>query len=128
MEAKNPVIWFEIYVDNTKRAQKFYETILNIQLNELPMPEINQSMEMLFFPSNMEQHGASGALVKMDGFKAGSNSTVIYFHSEDCTTEQNRVETAGGKVVQPKMSIGEYGFISLCIDTEGNMFGLHSLK
>jgi hypothetical protein len=128
MEAKNPVIWFEIYVDNTKRAQKFYETILNIQLNELPMPEINQSMEMLFFPSNMEQHGASGALVKMDGFKAGSNSTVIYFHSKDCTTEQNRVETAGGKVVQPKMSIGEYGFISLCIDTEGNMFGLHSLK
>ncbi|MEZ5021730.1 MAG: VOC family protein [Chitinophagales bacterium] len=128
MEAKNPVIWFEIYVDNTKRAQKFYETILNIQLNELPMPEINQSMEMLFFPSNMEQHGASGALVKMDGFKAGSNSTVIYFHSDDCTTEQNRVEMAGGKVVQPKMSIGEYGFISLCIDTEGNMFGLHSLK
>ena len=128
MEAKNPVIWFEIYVDNTKRAQKFYETILNVQLNELPMPEMNQSMEMLFFPSNMEQHGASGALVKMDGFKAGGNSTVIYFHSEDCTTEQNRVETAGGKVVQPKMSIGEYGFISLCIDTEGNMFGLHSLK
>ena len=128
MEAKNPVIWFEIYVDNTKRAQKFYETILNVQLNELPMPEMNQSMEMLFFPSNMEQHGASGALVKMDGFKAGGNSTVIYFHSDDCTTEQNRVEMAGGKVVQPKMSIGEYGFISLCIDTEGNMFGLHSLK
>ena len=128
MEAKNPVIWFEIYVDNTKRAQKFYETILNIQLNELPMPETAQFTEMLFFPSNMEQHGASGALVKMDGFKAGGNSTVIYFHSEDCTTEQNRVETAGGKVVQPKMSIGEYGFISLCIDTEGNMFGLHSLK
>lgn len=128
MEAKNPVIWFEIYVDNIKRAQKFYETILNVQLNELPMPEMNQSMEMLFFPSNMEQHGASGALVKIDGFKAGGNSTVIYFYSEDCTTEQNRVETTGGKVVQPKMSIGEYGFISLCIDTEGNMFGLHSLK
>jgi hypothetical protein len=128
MEAKNPVIWFEIYVDNIKRAQKFYETILNIQLNELPMPEMNQHMEMLFFPSNMEQHGASGALVKMDGFKAGGNSTIIYFHSEDCTTEQNRVETAGGKVIQPKMSIGEYGFISLCMDTEGNMFGLHSLK
>ncbi|MEZ4841063.1 MAG: hypothetical protein R2821_06000 [Flavobacteriaceae bacterium] len=84
--------------------------------------------EMLFFPSNMEQTWCFGGFGKMDGFKAGSNSTVIYFHSEDCTTEQNRVETAGGKVVQPKMSIGEYGFISLCIDTEGNMFGLHSTE
>jgi predicted enzyme related to lactoylglutathione lyase len=35
---------------------------------------------------------------------------------------------AGGKIQRPKMSIGEYGFISPAIDTEGNMFGLHSLK
>jgi predicted enzyme related to lactoylglutathione lyase len=32
------------------------------------------------------------------------------------------------RIQQPKMSIGEYGFISLAIDSEGNMFGLHSMK
>jgi predicted enzyme related to lactoylglutathione lyase len=30
-------------------------------------------------------------------------------------------------VHREKMSIGEYGFIVLAVDTEGNMFGLHSL-
>lgn len=128
MEVKNPAIWFEIYVDDMKRAKQFYETVLGIQLNEMPMPETGQPMEMLFFPANMEQHGASGSLVKMSDFKAGGNSTLIYFHSDDCTTEENRVKNAGGNVMQTKTSIGEYGFISLCTDSEGNMFGLHSLK
>ncbi len=34
----------------------------------------------------------------------------------------------GGKVQRPKMSIGEYGFITLAFDTEGNMIGLYSQK
>ena len=35
---------------------------------------------------------------------------------------------AGGKVVRPKFSIGEFGWVSLCEDTEGNMFGFSSMK
>jgi predicted enzyme related to lactoylglutathione lyase len=31
-------------------------------------------------------------------------------------------------VVNPKMSIGKYGFVSVCMDTEGNLFGLSSMK
>lgn len=38
------------------------------------------------------------------------------------------VEEFGGKVVAPKMSIGEFGFVSLCMDTEGNLFGLSSME
>jgi predicted enzyme related to lactoylglutathione lyase len=30
--------------------------------------------------------------------------------------------------VRPKFSIGEFGFVSLCMDTEGNMFGVASMK
>jgi uncharacterized protein len=52
----------------------------------------------------------------------------VYFGSEDCAIEESRVTEAGGKVMKPKMSIGEYGYISLCVDTEGNVFGLHSMK
>jgi predicted enzyme related to lactoylglutathione lyase len=39
MKAKNPAVWFEIYVDDLKRAQKFYEEVLNLKLNELPTPK-----------------------------------------------------------------------------------------
>lgn len=30
--------------------------------------------------------------------------------------------------MKPKFAIGQYGFIALVYDTEGNVFGLHSMK
>ena len=124
---KNPVAWFEIYVTDMARARKFYEAVLGVQLEILGDPSDSKT-EMLGFPSNMEDYGASGALVKMDGFPSGGNSTLVYFACDDCSVEESRVVNKGGKVQKPKMSIGEYGFISLAIDTEGNMFGLHSME
>ena len=52
--------------------------------------------------------------------------TLIYFESKDCTTEENLVEKAGGKIIRPKMSIGEFGFVSILMDIDGNTIGLHS--
>lgn len=76
----------------------------------------------------MDGGGASGALVKMEGVPSGGNSTLVYFSCTDCALEQGRVTASGGRVYREKMSIGEYGFISLALDTEGNMFGLHSMQ
>jgi predicted enzyme related to lactoylglutathione lyase len=64
----------------------------------------------------------------MDGFSPGGNSVLVYFVCEDCATEAGRVASAGGRVQREKTSIGQYGFIALAIDTEGNLFGLHSMK
>jgi predicted enzyme related to lactoylglutathione lyase len=123
----NPVGWFEIYVSDMGRAKKFYESVLNIQLGELGDPN-DSTIEMKSFPSDMEKYGATGALVKMEGFPVGGNSVLVYFSCDDCSVEESRIESAGGKVEKSKFSIGEYGFISLAVDTEGNMFGLHSLS
>jgi len=118
----NPVGWFEIYVDNMPRAQAFYEAVLQIKLDKLDMPNI----EMLTFSMDQKEYGASGSLVKMDGFPAGGNGTLVYFQSQDCSIEESRVVAAGGSIIKPKESIGSYGFISLVTDTEGNMVGIHS--
>lgn len=129
MERKhNPVCWFEIYVNEMERAKKFYSHVLNMGITDAPAMDGMGNMQMAFFPWEEKQPNAAGALVKMDGVCAGMGGTMIYFQCEDCSVEESRVEAAGGKVHQPKMSIGEYGFCSMCIDTEGNMFGLHSLK
>jgi len=37
------------------------------------------------------------------------------------------VVKAGGSIKDDKMSIGQYGFIALVYDTEGNLIGLHSM-
>jgi predicted enzyme related to lactoylglutathione lyase len=118
----NPVGWFEIYVQDMPRAKAFYESVLQLTLERLNSPAI----EMWAFPRNADGAGASGALVRMPGLPSGGNSTVVYFTCEDCATEAARVAKAGGRIQKDKFSIGEYGFIVLACDTEGNMFGLHS--
>lgn len=122
----NPVVWFEIYVNDLQRAKKFYETVFKTTLSELPTPEGNEDMKMLSFPMEMNGEGAAGALVKMDGFEASGSGTIVYFRSDDCAQEESRVEKAGGKIFQSKQSLGEYGAMVLANDTEGNMFGIHS--
>lgn len=125
---KNPVGWFEIYVNDITRAKQFYEAVFNIQLSELIPPSEGNSLQMWAFPSDMQVYGASGTLVQMSGVAAGGNSTLIYFSCEDCADEAARIGEAGGKIHESKTSIGEYGFIVLAFDTEGNMIGLHSMK
>lgn len=122
--ARNSVGWFEIYVDDIARATSFYNAVLGVELTPLESPGI----EMWAFPGDPNNAGAAGSLVHMDGFKAGGNSTLVYFSCEDVANEESRVEPNGGKVFKTKFSIGQYGFIALAYDTEGNMFGLHSLK
>lgn len=121
----NPVVWFEIYVQDLARAQKFYETVLATKLDKLDTPE--PGLRMLAFPMSMQASGAAGALCQMDKVPSGGG-TMVYFACEDCATEASRVESAGGKIERPKLSIGQYGFIALAIDPDGNMFGLHSMK
>ena len=120
----NPVRWFEIYVQNMTRAKRFYEAVFLRKLQKLNSP----SLEMWAFPMDMDRMGTSGALVKMKGFPSGGNSTLVYFACDDSAVEAARAVKHGGRIEKPKMSIGEYGFIALVYDTEGNMIGLHSLK
>jgi hypothetical protein len=124
----NPVGWFEIYVQDMPRAKRFYETVLGVELAPFPMPEGGPPIEMLAFPMQEQAMGASGALTKMDGMSSGGNSVLVYFNCEDCAVNAARVAAAGGTLQQDKMSIGQYGFIALALDTEGNMIGLHSRK
>ncbi|MGB4772656.1 MAG: VOC family protein [Chitinophagaceae bacterium] len=124
----NAVAWFEIYVNDMPRAKKFYETVLATTLSHLPSPNEGDGGEMYAFPMDYEAPNASGALVKHPMGQPSATGTLVYFGSEDCATELGRVEAAGGKVQAPKFSIGEFGFIGIASDTEGNTIGFYSMK
>ena len=127
MLKNNPVGWFEIYVQDMARAKVFYESVFETKLENLNNPETDsQGIEMWAFPADFETYGAPGALVKMNGFDSGENSVIIYFSCADCAVEEKRVTEFGGSIQRSKSSIGQYGFISLVVDTEGNMLGLHT--
>ena len=120
----NPVGWFEIYVQDMDRAKAFYESVFGVQLTKLGSPDI----EIWAFPMQEDRYGAPGALVRMPGFPSGANSVLVYFSCADCAVEAAKVVSAGGKIEKEKFSIDQYGYISLVVDTEGNMIGLHSMQ
>lgn len=128
LQSKNPFTWVEIYVEDMSRAQKFYETVLQIRMIPMQTPGESGDLEMLSFPWAEGEANISGALCKTSEMKPGTGGTLVYFTCEDCATESSRVVSAGGQVLQQKFPIGEHGFCSICMDTEGNTIGLHSMK
>lgn len=119
----NAVNWFEIPVSDIHRAVIFYSAILGIVLEAGP---VSEGYMMATFPA---EDGVSGALVSGEGYVPSSNGTTVYLNGgHDLNEVLNRVEAAGGKVIVPKIDIGESGFFAFFLDTEGNKVGLHSME
>jgi predicted enzyme related to lactoylglutathione lyase len=121
---RNPVGWFEIYVQDMNRAKAFYQNTFQLTLARLESPGI----ELWAFPFRSENPGCAGALARMSGKDSGGGGTIIYFSCANCEVEASRVVQNGGRIQKEKTSIGQYGFIALVFDTEGNMIGLHSME
>lgn len=120
---RNPVGWFEIYVQDLERAKAFYQNTFQVKLERLPSAE----PELWVFPMGNDLPGCTGALAKMKGKDSGAGGILIYFGCADCAVEAARAVQHGGRIHKEKSSIGNHGFISLVYDTEGNMIGLHSM-
>lgn len=126
-EQTNVLTWFEIPVTDIDRAQKFYETILDIKM----VKRIDGDDEAVFFPFDPNVIQATsgrvtGVLSKSDRNEPSSNGTVVYINaSPNIQIVLDKVEKAGGKVISPKIQIPP-GFIAIIIDSEGNKVGLHA--
>ena len=120
----NAVNWFEIYVDDMDRAKAFYEAVFDKKL--LLQHTSDDSGTMYMFPMESGAPNAGGALMKHPEGSPGMGGTMVYFQCDDVANEAARVLENGGNLLQDKMSIGEYGFIAMFKDTEGNCVGLHS--
>jgi uncharacterized protein len=121
----NPVAWFEIPVNDLDKAKGFYEHVFGLTLSPMDM----EKAKMAFFPmSDQQQPGATGALMKADGYVPSHSGTVVYFHVPDIEGTLKKVGEKGGKTLLPKMSIGQYGFIAHFEDSEGNRVALHSMS
>jgi len=126
-EQTNILTWFEIPVTDIGRAQKFYETILDIKM----VKRTDGEDEAVFFPFDPNVIQATsgrvtGVLSKTEKNIPSSNGTIVYINaSPSIQTVLDKVEKAGGKVISPKIQIPP-GFIAIIIDSEGNKVGLHA--
>lgn len=123
----NSLNWFEIPVLDIERSKKFYATIFDIEL-EVAQMDMGDS-KMVMFPFSEGTGKATGGLVQGPDYKPSTEGSLIYMNANpDLTTVIEKVEAAGGKILAPKMSIGEHGNIAFILDTEGNKIGLHSVQ
>jgi uncharacterized protein len=121
---KNSINWFEIPVLNFERAKTFYETIFNAPIQVMPHPTYKYGI----LPGDM-MNGVTGGIVEGEGFEPSMKGPLIYLNGgDDLSVPLSKVEMAGGKILLPKTSIGNNGFMAHITDTEGNKIALHSIK
>lgn len=123
---KNAISWFEIPTTDLDRATAFYETIFDIKLNPLDMPQLKMRM----FPLE-DMMGVGGALSYAPGFytPSGTDGPLVYLNANpDVQNILDRIPDAGGTIIVPKTEISpEHGHMAVFIDTEGNRIALHSI-
>src|SRR2546421_6940306 len=100
---RNPVGWFEIYVQDMERARAFYQNTFRMTLERLESP----GLELWAFPMRPDASGCPGALAKMPGKDSGGGGTIVYFSCADCAEEASRAVQNGGRIQKEKMSIGQ---------------------
>jgi predicted enzyme related to lactoylglutathione lyase len=124
---QHAISWFEIPATDADRAQKFYETIFQIEMVNMDFPGV----KMRAFPLDNPMEGVGGTIIDTGGFHKPSTTDgpLIYLNGNpDLQVILDRVETAGGKIMVPKKEISpEYGYMGMFTDTEGNRIALHSI-
>ena len=120
----NAINWFEIPATDLARATKFYETIFDIKMNPMDMPNIKMSM----FPPDGSSAKVGGALAQSGMHKPGPNGPLVYLNANpEMQLVVDRIEKAGGKVIMGKTQISpEIGYMGFFSDTEGNTVAVHS--
>ncbi len=119
---KNVVSIIEIPASDFPRAVAFYQTILNLVIQEVDMA----GTQMGVLPN--EAGTVNVVLVKGSDYNPTTEGAVIYLNAgSDLQPMLDKVAQNGGTVILPKTEISpEMGFFALFIDTEGNKLGLHS--
>jgi predicted enzyme related to lactoylglutathione lyase len=120
---KNPVVYFEIPVQDMERAVTFYQAVLNVEFEK----ETIDNNEMALFPFTDGSSGISGALAKGEIYKPTKDGVVIYFNTENIDETMKLATAHGGKILYPKTDNG-IGLVAEFEDIEGNRIALYQPK
>jgi len=114
----------EIPVTDFARAVKFYQTLLDVRIEEVEM----DGTQLGVLPGDGES--VNVVLIKGSGYKPTTDGAVLYLNAgTDLQPMLDKVQHNGGQVIVPKTEISpEMGYFALFTDTEGNKSGLHSVQ
>lgn len=124
MAKTNPVIYFEIPVNDLNRAENFYRNVFGFSFER----EIIDHYEMTLFPFEDTRSGISGALAKGDAYKPSKEGVIIYFRTANIDQTLQKVLAQNGTILYPKTINENYGFIVAEFqDSEGNRIAIQEI-
>jgi len=112
------IVHFDIATDNPQRAKAFYESLFDWRFISPPGMTDYYLFETQDLDGNKSVGGGLG--------KRGDPTQRItsYIGVDNIEEYGKKVDASGGKVLQAKMVVPGWGYLSICVDTEGNPFGL----
>lgn len=121
-QMKNLISIVEIPTTDFPRAKAFYQSVLDIKIEEAEM----EGIKMGLFPNDGESVFVQ--LINGSEYKPSTDGTIVYLNGgDDLQKIADKIEANGGKILVPKTAMGpEMGFFAIFMDTEGNKLGLHS--
>jgi predicted enzyme related to lactoylglutathione lyase len=119
---RDAISWFALPVSDLDRAVAFYTTILGTTLAEIAEAD---DRRFAMFPA---EDGVSGAIVQGEGYLPSTEGALVFLNAGDILQPVvDRVEAAGGRVLLPRMDMGQWGVAAFIVDTEGNKVALHAM-
>ena len=112
------VVHIDIAADDPQRAKKFYESLFDWKLQGPP----GMTDYYLFETEDLEGNKGVGGGLGKRGDPAQRITT--YIGVDNIDDYSGKVAKLGGRVVQPRMTVPGFGYLAVCVDTEGNTFGL----
>ncbi len=103
----------EIPTVDAKKSKDFYNRLFGWKMDE-SMPDY-----LMFMTPDDDGGGFTTTS------KPSSDGVVLYIKVENIEKKLAEIETAGGKIIRPKVGISpEFGFYALFTDPSGNIMGL----
>ena len=111
------LVWFEIPADDTGRAKSFYGELFGWKFQPMPGP-----MDYWHMDTGGADASPDGGLMKRQN--AGHRGITNYILVTSVDEAVAKIQKLGGQICMPKTAVPNMGYFAICLDPEGNTFGV----
>jgi predicted enzyme related to lactoylglutathione lyase len=126
----DPVVHFEIGVNDLNAARKFYGETFGWKLQDWQMPDGSVYVGVHTTPIDektrvpLKSGAINGGIMKATPEVKNIKAAIVAVNVPSIDEKVKQVEKAGGKVVKPKSDVLGMGFYAYIQDPDGNILGL----
>jgi uncharacterized protein len=118
----NPFVHVELHTDDVAKAKAFYSRLFGWKLEDEPMPGGGGSYTMI-----QVGEGTGGGMMKSP-MPGTPPQWLAYVGVEDVASSTRKAKELGAKIVQDKMEVGGFGWMSVITDPTGATIALWQPK